>query len=86
MINWKVRLLNKNFWITAVPALFLLVQAAAKVFGVELELTEIGNQILDVINAVFGFLAVLGIVVDPTTDGIGDSERALGYDSPYKDQ
>lgn len=86
MINWKVRLLNKNFWITAVPALFLLVQAAAKVFGVELELNELGNQILEVINAVFGFLAVLGIVVDPTTDGIGDSERALGYDSPYKDQ
>lgn len=86
MINWKVRLLNKNFWITVVPALFLLVQAAAKVFGVELELNELGNQILEVINAVFGFLAVLGIVVDPTTDGIGDSARALGYDSPYKDQ
>ena len=86
MINWKVRLLNKNFWITAVPALFLLVQAAAKVFGVELELTELGNQILEVINAIFGFLAVLGIVIDPTTDGIGDSKRALGYDSPYKDQ
>ena len=86
MINWKVRLLNKNFWITVVPALFLLVQAAAKVFGVELELNELGNQILEVINAIFGFLAVLGIVVDPTTDGIGDSERALGYDSPYKDK
>ena len=86
MINWKVRLLNKNFWITAVPALFLLLQTAAKVFGVELELNELGNQILEVINAIFGFLAVLGIVVDPTTDGIGDSERALGYDSPYKDQ
>lgn len=86
MINWKVRLLNKNFWITAVPALFLLVQAVAKVFGVELELNVLGNQILEVINAVFGFLAVLGIVVDPTTDGIGDSARALGYDEPYKDQ
>ena len=86
MINWKVRLLNKNFWITAVPALFLLVQAAAKVFGVELELNALGNQILEVINAVFGFLAVLGIVVDPTTDGFGDSSRALGYEEPYKDQ
>lgn len=86
MINWKVRFLNKNFWISAIPALFLLVQAVAKVVGVELELNELGNQILEVINAVFGFLAVLGIVVDPTTDGIGDSERALGYDSPYKDQ
>ena len=35
------------------------------------------------IGTVFALLALLGIVVDPTTEGIGDSERALGYDEPY---
>lgn len=83
-INWKVRLNNKNFWITAISALFLLVQAVVKCFGVTLDLGEIGNNILSVVNAAFVLLSILGIVNDPTTAGIGDSTQALTYSIPKK--
>lgn len=82
MINWTVRIKNKSFWLTLIPAVILLVQAVAALFGFQLELEGIQQQILDIVNAAFAVLAVLGIVTDPTTKGIGDSEQALTYDKP----
>lgn len=84
-INWKVRIKNKNFWMTAIPAVLLLVQAIAKVFGFELDLGELGNSLLEVVNIAFTVLAILGVVTDPTTSGVSDSTRALTYDEPNKD-
>lgn len=83
-INWKVRIKNKNFWLTLVPALLLLVQVVAAVFGYSLDLGELGNKLLAVVNAAFGVLAILGIVTDPTTKGISDSEQAMTYEKPKK--
>lgn len=82
MINWTVRIKNKSFWLTLIPAVILLVQAVAALFGFQLELEGIQQQILDIVNAAFAVLAVLGIVTDPTTKGIGDSQQALTYDKP----
>lgn len=84
-INWKVRLKNKNFWLTVIPAALLLVQVVASVFGFSLDLGDLGNKLLAVVNAAFGVLSILGIVTDPTTVGIGDSARALTYDTPKGD-
>lgn len=81
-INWKVRIKNKNFWVTIVPALILAVQLFAKIFGVSLEMNDLGERIVAFINAAFALLAILGIVNDPTTATLSDSERALGYDKP----
>lgn len=85
MINWTVRIKNKQFWLALIPAVLLLVQVVAAVFGYTLDLGELGNRLLDVVNALFAVLVILGVVTDPTTDGVGDSERAMGYDRPYKD-
>lgn len=82
MINWKVRIKNKNFWLAIIPAVLLLVQVVAKVFGFELDLGELGNNLLAVVNAVFVVLSILGIVTDPTTQGISDSKLAMTYDQP----
>lgn len=82
MINWKVRLKNINFWLTAIPAALLLIQAVAALFGYTLDLGAIGNRLADVVNALFALLAILGVVNDPTTKGMADSQRALGYDKP----
>ena len=82
MINWTGRLKNKNFWISVIPALLLLIQVVAAVFGVELQLDGIGEKLLDVVNALFAVLALLGIVTDPTTSGVSDSAQALTYDKP----
>lgn len=85
MINWKVRLKNKNFWLSLIPALLLLIQAVAYVFGFSLDLSELGDKILAVVNALFTVLAILGIVTDPTTQGVSDSMLAMTYDEPRKD-
>ena len=78
MINWKVRIRNKAFWIAIIPALALVVQAVAAVFGFEIDLSTIVGKILAVVDAVFAVLVILGVVNDPTTAGISDSERAKG--------
>lgn len=84
MINWKVRIKNKNFWIALIPALLLLVQVIAAVFGYTLDLGELDNKLLAVVNAVFVVLSILGIVTDPTTQGVADSNLALTYEEPKK--
>ncbi len=85
MINWQVRIKNKQFWLALIPATLLLVQVVAAVFGYTLDLGELGNRLIAVVNALFAVLVILGVVTDPTTDGVGDSLRALGYEKPYKD-
>lgn len=82
MINWTVRIKNKTFWLGLIPAALLLVQVVAAVFGYTLDLGELGDKLLAVVNALFGVLAILGIVTDPTTKGVGDSTQALTYDKP----
>ena len=81
-INWLVRIKNKSFWIALIPAVLLLIQVVAAVFDITLDLGDLGNKLLAVVNAVFGVLIILGIVVDPTTSGITDSEQALTYTKP----
>lgn len=81
-INWKVRFANKAFWVAFIPAVLLLAQVIAAVFGYTLDLGDLGNKLLAVVNALFAVLAILGIVTDPTTTGVGDSDRAMTYDKP----
>ena len=85
MINWKVRLVNKNFWLSLIPAVLLLIQAVAAPLGMTLDFGELGNQLLAIVNAVFAVLAILGIVQDPTTAGVSDSRLAMTYETPKKD-
>lgn len=81
-INWMVRAKNKAFWITLVPAVLLLIQVIAAVFGYTINMGELGDKLIAVVNALFAVLSILGIVADPTTKGITDSEQALTYTEP----
>lgn len=81
-INWKVRVRNKAFWVALIPALLLLIQQVCGVFGVTLDFGELQAQLVAIVSAVFAVLAILGIVADPTTEGMGDSEQALSYEKP----
>lgn len=83
-INWLVRIKNKAFWVAIIPAILLLIQVIAAVFGYTLDLGDLGNKLLDVVNAVFSVLVILGVVTDPTTAGIRDSQQALNYTEPKK--
>lgn len=84
-INWLVRIKNKTFWVALIPAVLLLVQVVAAVFGFTIDLGDLGNKLLDVVNALFMVLAILGVVTDPTTDGVSDSKQALEYTKPKRD-
>lgn len=84
-INWIVRIKNKTFWVTLIPAVLLLIQAVATLFGYTLDLGEFGNSLITVVNSLFAVLVILGIVTDPTTDGLSDSKRAMTYIEPAKD-
>lgn len=81
-INWLVRCKNKAFWVAFIPTSLLFIQAVAAVFGCTIDLGDLGNKLLTVVNTAFGVLALLGVVADPTTAGISDSERAMTYSEP----
>ena len=81
-INWKVRIKNKIFWIALIPAMLMLVKSMANLLGFAMDLQLIEANLLEVVEAVFMVLGIMGIVADPTTSGMGDSEQALTYDKP----
>lgn len=86
-INWLVRIKNKTFWMALIPALFLLAQSILTTIGFSplVNLDELQANILKIVDAIFTVLAILGIVVDPTTKGVSDSVRAMGYEEPNDD-
>jgi phi LC3 family holin len=82
IINWKVRIKNKSFWLALIPALLLLAQVCAAPFGYAWDFGVLNAQLAAIVNALFSVLAITGIVADPTTKGMGDSEQALSYENP----
>lgn len=82
-INWKVRIKNPVFWTTIIPAVVACVYTILGAFGIVPALTE--NMVLNIAGAVITALTVLGVLVDPTTNGIGDSKLAQTYLAPRKD-
>ena len=84
MINWKVRIKNKNFWLSLIPAVLLLIQVVAAPFGYKWDFGVLGQQLTAIVNAAFAVLAIIGVVTDPTTEGVSDSSQAMTYNDPKK--
>ena len=85
MINWKVRIKNKYFWVALIPAILLLVQAVLSLFGITWDYSVISDKLIAIVNALFVVLSILGIVNDPTTKGAHDSNLAMTYTNPKDD-
>lgn len=83
-INWTVRLKNKAFWVAIIPAMLMLIQVVASLMGFTLDLGALGDKLLAVIEAVFLVLGIIGIVNDPTTATLADSDQAMTYTEPKK--
>lgn len=81
-INWKVRIVNIEFWKAIIPAALLLAQLTLDMFGVKMEFGDLGNKLLAIVDVVFVILTLIGIVNDPTTKGTSDSDRAMTYEKP----
>ena len=81
-INWKVRFRNKAFLLTFIPFVISFVYQLLSMFNIFPKVSE--NNILNLVTQLINALALLGLVVDGTTVGIGDSEKALTYEEPSK--
>lgn len=82
-INWILRLKNKTTLVAIISAIVVFVYSVASAFGFQLPVTQ--EQIMAGVSAVLTVLVALGVIVDPTTKGISDSEQALSYASPKTD-
>ena len=83
-INWKLRFQNKTTLTAIILALVALVYQVLGLFDVVPKISQ--DELTTVIGMVINLLCLLGIVVDPTTDGVSDSARALFYDTPRAEQ
>ena len=85
-INWKVRFQNPNFWRGLIAAVGMLLIAVFALLGVDAsaEVTELETSLGLIVTALFSIFNLLGVVVDPTTEGTGDSKQALTYEEPKK--
>nr|DAP16374.1 MAG TPA: holin [Caudoviricetes sp.] len=79
-INWKLRLQNKTTLVTLIALCVTFVYQLLGLFGVVPTVSQ--DEIINTIGLLVNILVVLGVVVDPTTDGIGDSKNALNYQTP----
>lgn len=79
-INWKLRFGNKVTLTTLVAAIVALVYQLLGMFGVVPAVAQ--NEIIEVIGMVVNVAVLLGIVTDPTTEGVGDSDQAMNYEEP----
>lgn len=84
-INWTVRIKNKLFWVTIIPMVLLLAQQVCALFGVSFDFSGLSESLVSIVGTVFGILALIGIVADPTTKGLSDSARAMTYKTPKED-
>ena len=78
-INWKVRIQSKAFWIALIPAVILLIRQIGAIFGYDFDLNALSDQLVGIVETIFMILVILGVVVDPTTDGLSDSDLAMTY-------
>ena len=85
MINWHVRFSNETFWVAVLPAIGLVITSALDIFGITADLGEIVQKLIVFVKAVFAVLTLIGVINDPTTAGLKDSERAMTYKEPYRD-
>ncbi len=83
-INWKVRLKSPQFWTGIVSAIAIFVISFAALLGIDIsdDANNVAQQVIAMIMAVFSMGAAVGVIADPTTQGMGDSLQAMAYSEP----
>lgn len=83
-VNWKVRFKNKVWLMSFFSVIISFAYTMLSLFDVYPSITQ--NTIAQIVSNVLMFLSLIGVIVDPTTEGFGDSERAMGYSEPWADE
>ncbi|MBR2125830.1 MAG: phage holin [Akkermansia sp.] len=92
-INWQVRIKNPTFWIGLIGTIGAPILAYLGISASDLTTWgSVGDAILATVTnpylvglVVLSVLSFLGVVVDPTTKGLGDSKQAMRYEEPHDD-
>lgn len=79
-INWKIRLRNKTWLLTAIGAIVSLVYQLLNAFGITPDIGQ--DQVMNWVTSLLSMLAMIGVIIDPTTPGSSDSDRAMNYGAP----
>ena len=83
-INWKVRFQNKAWLASFISLIIGFVYGMLALFDVFPDITQ--ATVTRMIGQVLEFLGLIGVLADPTTEGLSDSKRALSYDHPWNDE
>lgn len=82
-VNWKVRFKNK-VWLSSFFSLLIgFVYSMLALFDIYPAVTQ--NLVGQIINEILMFLGLIGVIIDPTTAGASDSNRAMNYVEPWDD-
>lgn len=76
-INWKIRFKNRVWLLTFIGAIVAFIYQICSIIGIVPKVAE--DQVMDFVKILLTLLVGLGVIVDPTTSGTADSERALSY-------
>lgn len=80
VINIKNRFKNKATCLAIILQALTIIYSVAQMFGIELPVAK--DQVYYIAELVVGLLVMIGVITDPNTSGVSDSERALAYDAP----
>ena len=75
-INWRLRFQNKATLLAIASTVILLIQQLG---------FKLPDNIADIVNTFLTLLVLLGVINDPTTEGLKDSNKVLTYDKPKGD-
>ena len=81
-INWKLRLQNRVVALSAITLALDIIYNILAMCGITPPVSE--HDVLEVVERVIEILAIVGILTDPTTQGLHDSEKAMQYTMPNK--
>lgn len=76
-INWRIRFKNKVWLLTFIGAIVAFAYQVCALLGIVPKVAE--DQVMDLVKILLTLLVGLGVIVDPTTSGTADSDRALTY-------
>ncbi len=84
MINWAVRFKNKQWVMSLISLIVVFIYNLLNLFGISPVVEQ--STILKLAEIILLILGSIGVIQDPTTHGLGDSQRALGYTTPWVDE
>lgn len=82
-INWKLRFMNKASLLSLLSIIVAFAYQIASFFDIVPPVSQ--EQTIQFVSLGLTLLVSIGIITDPTTHGISDSNQALSYDKPKKE-